>query len=96
MHIRHLLISSLAAVSWGFVAAVSAVFYLPMLITEAITSVRWEMLFDARTSLAMDGMAQRTAVADDPERSTFRSFIERALSHDLFVAGKFDPGRAAA
>lgn len=50
---------------------------------------------DARTSLELDRLS-RDVTDQTVRRSKFVAFIRRALGHDLFTAGHFDPGRAAA
>lgn len=49
---------------------------------------------DARTSLALDRLVD--AAIQPVQRSRFAAFLKRALGHDLFTAGHFDPGRSAA
>lgn len=96
MSIRHFVFSCLASIAFTAMAAVSAALYLPMLATEAIASVRWDWPEDARTRLAIDAISRRAVAVIDSARSTFRSFVARALTHDLYSSGKFDPGRTPA
>lgn len=96
MHIRHFLISCLTSIAMATVSVVSAVLYLPMLATEAVASIRWDWPADARTSLIADFISRRVIAILEPVRSSFRAFYERALCHDLFTSGRFDPGRMPA
>lgn len=50
---------------------------------------------DAKTSLALEGL--RRAVRDAPGvLSRMRAYMARALKHDCYTAGYFDPGRSFA
>lgn len=50
---------------------------------------------DAKTALALEGV--RRAARDAPGAlSRMRAYMARALKHDCFTAGYFDPGRSAA
>lgn len=64
-----------------FAATVSAILALPWL--------------DARA--ALDINALRSEAPDNPAQlSRLRAFLARALKHDCFTAGYFDPGRSFA
>lgn len=58
----------------------------------AFFTLHW---IDARASL--DFEALRSEVPDNPAPlARFRAFLARALKHDCFTAGYFDPGRSLA
>lgn len=49
------------------------------------------------TSAAIDLEALRSEAPDNPAPlARFRAFVARALKHDRFTAGYFDPGRMPA
>ncbi|SDL06568.1 hypothetical protein SAMN05428953_12633 [Mesorhizobium muleiense] len=59
---------------------------------SAVLSLPW---LDARS--ALDFNAMRSEAHDNPAPlSRFRAFVARALKHDCFTAGYFDPGRSFA
>lgn len=64
-------------------------------VLRAIESFFSVLYVDAKTSLALDGI--RHAVRDAPGAlSRLRSYMARALKHDCYTAGYFDPGRSFA
>lgn len=82
-HLTRLIALVLAAIAWPFHAAVSAV-----------ERHVWPKL-EARDHLALD-RAARVLDTGSTVRSRFKAFAARLLNHDLYTAGHFDPGRAAA
>ncbi|RVD44643.1 hypothetical protein EN742_01630 [Mesorhizobium sp. M4A.F.Ca.ET.020.02.1.1] len=64
-------------------------------ILRAIERCFFAVPIDAKTSLALEGM--RRAVRDAPGvLSRMRAYMARALKHDCYTAGYFDPGRSFA
>jgi hypothetical protein len=64
-------------------------------IIRAIESFFRTLYVDGKTMLAIDGL--RRAVRDAPGAlSRVRAFMARALKHDCYTAGYFDPGRSFA
>lgn len=73
----------LAAIAWPFNAAISAV-----------ERHVWPKL-EARDYLALD-RAAHVLDTGSTVRSRFKAFVARLLDHDLYTAGRFDPGRMPA
>jgi len=53
------------------------------------------LILDAKTFLALNRLTAPVVVLADM-RSRFVSFVKRALAHDEYRSGYFDPGRATA
>lgn len=49
----------------------------------------------AHVSLAIDALSRAFSAVTD-KASSFRAFVSRALKHDHWTAGHFDPGRMTA
>ena len=76
-----------------FSVLISPLLFVAGAIAQAIREVT--PLFDAKTTLALDRLLAPVAVIPEM-RSRFDAFVKRALAHDLYSSGHFDPGRAAA